>query len=97
MNTNALTREGPPTPIRKARSNDPAARQSPDGDRPSRIQWMTKRQIQEVSIQLASIRHSAMRSEAKGDYFKSGDLAYEIQEIIRATATLFIKSRRAKD
>ena len=32
-----------------------------------------------------------MHSEANGDYFKSGDLAYQIKEIIRATAGPFHK------
>ncbi len=34
--------------------------------------------------------------EASGDYFNSGDLAYQLQEIIRATAELFKKSQRIK-
>jgi hypothetical protein len=38
-----------------------------------------------------------IRSEANGNYFKSGDLAYEIQEIIRATAQLFKKSQRTME
>lgn len=37
-----------------------------------------------------------IRSEAKGDYFHSGDLAYQIHEIIHATADLFQKSQRPK-
>jgi len=72
------------------------ATEATDTDKPKLIQWMTERQIQEVSTKLARIKQAAMRSEAEGDYFKSGDLAYQVQEIIRATAALFIKSRRAK-
>ena len=52
--------------------------------------------MREVSKQLASISRVGMLSEANGDYFKSGELAYEIQEIIRATAELLKKSQRAK-
>jgi hypothetical protein len=65
-------------------------------DKPSLIQWTTEQQIQEVSKKLARINQVAIRSEVKGDYFRSGDLAYQIQEIIRATAELFKKSQRAK-
>jgi hypothetical protein len=42
------------------------------------------------------VNEVAIRSEANGDYFKSGDLAYQIRQIIQATAELFNKSRRAK-
>jgi hypothetical protein len=76
---------GPPnTPLLSAR------------DKASLIQWTTERQIQEVSKKLARINRVAIRSEANGEYFKSGDLAYQIQEIIQATAELFKKSQRAK-
>ncbi len=68
----------------------------PARDKQSLIQWTTRRQIQEVSKKLARINQAAIRSEVNGDYFKSGDLAYQIQEIIRATAELFKKSQRAK-
>jgi hypothetical protein len=67
-----------------------------DRDKQSHIRWTTERQIREVSRKLARIKREAIRSEAKGDYFKSGDLAYQIQEIIQATADLFTKSQRAK-
>jgi hypothetical protein len=63
----------------------------------SLIQWATKKQIQEVSTKLAQINRVAIRSEANGDYFTSGDLAYQIQEIIRATAELFKKSQRVRN
>jgi hypothetical protein len=65
-------------------------------DKASLIQWTTERQIQEVSKKLAGINQVAIRSEVNGEYFKSGDLAYQIQEIIRATAELFKKSQQAK-
>lgn len=60
------------------------------------IQWPTQKEIQRVSGQLARIQREGMRSEAEGEYFKSGDLAYQIQEIMRATAELLKKSQRAK-
>ena len=60
------------------------------------IQWPTEQQIQEVSRRLARINEKGIRWEARGDYFNSGDLAYQLQEIIRATAELFKKSQRIK-
>jgi hypothetical protein len=62
----------------------------------SRIQWPTGRQMQDVSKQLARISREGRRSELAGDYFKSGDLAFQVQEIIRATTQLFEKSRRTR-
>lgn len=65
-------------------------------DQQSLIRWTTEREIQEVSKKLARINQVAIRAEVNGDYNKSGDLAYQIQEIIRATAELFKKSQRSK-
>jgi hypothetical protein len=62
----------------------------------SRIQWPTEQQIQEVSKRLTKISQKGIRREVGGDYFNSGDLAYQLQEIIRATAELFKKSQRIK-
>ena len=74
----------------------PDIRSLPARDKRSLIQWTTEQQIQEVSKKLARIKQVAIRSEVNGDYFQSGDLAYQIQEIILATAALFKKSQRAK-
>ena len=60
------------------------------------IQWPTEKQIMEVSKQLVKISQTAFRSEASGDYFTSGDLAYQIQQIIQETSDLFKKSQRHK-
>ena len=60
----------------------------------SLIEWPTEEQIHEVSKNLAAISQIGARSEARGDYFISGDLAYQIHEIIRATAELFRKTKR---
>ena len=60
------------------------------------IQWPSEKQLQEVSKRLLRINQLGMRWEAKGDYFNSGDLAYQIQEIIRATDDLFRKTQRIK-
>jgi hypothetical protein len=58
------------------------------------IRWPKERQLQAVSVRLARIAKTGMRAEAKGDYFNSGDLAYQIQQIIEATDELFKKSQR---
>jgi hypothetical protein len=60
------------------------------------IEWPTKRQLRAVSARLVRISRMGIRSELKGDYFYSGDLAYQIHEIIHATAHLFEKSQRPK-
>ena len=60
------------------------------------IQWPSEREIKEVSRRLARIVQIGIRSETNGDYFKSGDLAYQMQEIIRSTAELCRKCKCAK-
>ena len=60
------------------------------------IQWPTEQEIRGVSQRLARIQRVGIRCEADGDYFKSGDLAYQIQEIIQTTAGLLKKSQRVK-
>ena len=69
----------------------------PARDKRSLIQWKTELQIQEVSKMLAGINQVAIRLEADGDYSKSGDLAYQIQEIVRTTEELFKKTQRVAD
>jgi len=60
------------------------------------IEWPTEQQIEQVAQRLAAVKRRGARSEAEGDYFSSGDLAYQLREIIRATAELFSKSQRSK-
>lgn len=59
------------------------------------IQWPTEPEMLKVSKQLLRIQQVGIRCEARGDFSKSGDLAYQLQEIIRATAELYRKSQRA--
>ena len=68
----------------------------PERRKRSLIQWPTERQVEEVSASLARMIKVGMRWEAKGDYFASGDLAYQIQEIMRATEELLKKIGRLK-
>ena len=62
----------------------------------SSIQWPTEQQIQGVSDRLARLVKVGIRFEADGDYFKSGELAYQIQEVIRTTAELLKRCERGK-
>jgi len=66
---------------------------SPRSDQ-SRIKWPTEQELQQVSTALTRVNRTGMRQEAAGDYFTSGDLAYQLQEILRATEALLKKSRR---
>ena len=66
------------------------------GSKTTFIQWASEREIEGISEKLMRIQRSGIKLEAEGDYFKSGDLAYQIQEIIRATAELMKKCQRAE-
>lgn len=83
-----------PPPRIKVRFDHSNMPQFQDGPRTNLIQWPSEQQILEVSKRLARINRIGIRWEASGDYFNSGDLAYQIQEIIRATDDLFKKSQR---
>ena len=60
------------------------------------IQWPSEAQIDEVCNRLYQIKKIGVQNEQHGDYFNSGDLAYQVQEIIKATDELFRKSQRVK-
>ena len=62
----------------------------------NRIQWPTSQELQQVSTTLTKVSRWGKRREAAGDYFNSGDLAYQVQEIIRATNDLLKKSLRQR-
>ncbi len=79
---------------RKPRSDNPGAPTFPEAT--NLIQWPTEKQILDVSRKLAQISRMGIRSEANGDYFYSGDLAYQMHEIILATAQLFERGQRLR-
>ena len=81
---------------RKPRSDNPDAPLFPEETNRGLIQWPTEKQILDVSKKLAKISRLGIRSEASGDYFNSGDMAYQMQEIIRATAQLFERGQRLR-
>jgi hypothetical protein len=60
------------------------------------IKWPSEHQMQEVSKRLIAISRMGAQSEERGDYFNSGDLAYQIHEIINSTGELYKKSQRLK-
>ena len=62
----------------------------------NQIQWPTPQELQRVSTNLTKVSRWGMRQEAAGDYYNSGDLAYQLQEIIRATYELLKKSQRPR-
>ena len=80
----------------KKRFQTPHEALSFEAPQESLIKWPSEAEIEQVSKKLARINRAGIRWEANGDYFNSGDLAYQIQEIIRATGELFKRSQRLK-
>lgn len=58
------------------------------------IKWPTDREIRSVSKALVELRTVGIDSESKGEYLKSGNLAYELQQIIQETAKLCRRNAR---
>ncbi len=79
---------------RKPRFDNPNAPLFPEATNQGLTQWPTEKQILDVSKKLAKIGRMGIRAEAHGDYFHSGDLAYQMHEIILATAQLFATGQR---
>ena len=55
-----------------------------------------RRRIEEIGVQLRRISEIGIASEANGDYFTSGDLAYQLHEIVRTTRELLKRSLRSE-
>ena len=81
---------------RKPRFDKPNASLFPAATNQGLTQWPTEKQILDVSKRLAKIGRMGIRAEAHGDYFHSGDLAYQMHEIILATAQLFATGQRLR-
>ena len=77
----------------KPRMSEGNGRRSPVRASSPLIRWPTEQQILQVSKKLSRITRQGIRRETHGDYFNSGDFAYRINEIIRATDELFKKSQ----
>jgi hypothetical protein len=58
------------------------------------IQWPSEEEFDQVSRQLKQIHQIGLSSEADGDCFMSGDVAYQLREILRTTTELLKKSQR---
>lgn len=58
------------------------------------IQWASDVEIRSICTQLLEARQVGIDLEAKGDSFRSGDLAFQIQEIIMAAREVVKISRR---
>lgn len=58
------------------------------------IRWPSDREIMDVSRRLTAIKKAGLLYEKRGDHFNSGDLAYQMQELLRNVSELFQKSRR---
>jgi hypothetical protein len=66
-----------------------------EADNPqTRIQWPSEHEITEVSRTLKTVKNMGIKYEDSGDYFTSGDLAYQMHEIIRNATELLHKSQR---
>lgn len=59
------------------------------------IQWPSAEELEEIGAQLRHISEIGIASEANGDYFTSGDLAYQLHEIVRTTRELLKRSLRS--
>ena len=81
---------------RKPRFDNPIAPLFPEPANPGLIQWPTEKQILDVSKKLAQISRLGIRAEASGDYFHSGEMAYQMHEIILVTAQLFQSGQRLR-
>ena len=60
------------------------------------IQWPTEEEFDDVARQLRQISQIGRSSEVGGDCFKSGDIAYQLREILRTTKELLKKSQRTQ-
>ena len=59
-------------------------------------EWPSERPVAEVSTGLAQKVKVGLRWAASGDYFATGDRAYQIEGIIRAAEELLKKSWRLR-
>ena len=81
-------------PRRKPRFDNPNDSLFPEVTSQGLTQWPTEKQILDVSKKLTKIGRMGIRAEAHGDYFHSGEMAYQMHEIILATARLFATGQR---
>lgn len=61
------------------------------------LQWPADAVLRETTRNLLAIKNAGMEYEHTGDYFNSGDLAYQLQEILRSIQDLCRKTQRLRE
>lgn len=61
------------------------------------LQWPADSLLRETTRNLLAIKNAGVEYESTGDYFNSGDLAYQLQEILRNIQELRRKTLRIRE
>jgi len=61
------------------------------------LQWPADSVLRETTRNLLAIKNAGVEYEGIGDYFNSGDLAYQLQEILHNIQDLTRKTQRIHD
>lgn len=61
------------------------------------LQWPADTLLRETTRNLLAIKNAGVEYESIGDYFNSGDLAYQLQEILRNIQELSRKTQRIRE
>jgi hypothetical protein len=61
------------------------------------LQWPADAVLRETTRNLLAIKNAGVEYESIGDYFNSGDLAYQLQEILRNIQELSRKTQRIRE
>jgi hypothetical protein len=61
------------------------------------LQWPADSVLRETARNLLAIKNAGVEYENAGDYFNSGDLAYQLQEILRSIQDLCRKTQRIRE
>ena len=61
------------------------------------LQWPADALLRETTRNLMAIKNAGVEYESIGDYFNSGDLAYQLQEILRNIQELSRKTQRIRE
>lgn len=77
-----------------SKSNLPTDFDFPSDHKQNPIRWPSDKEITDVARRLLAIKKAGLTYEKRGDHFNSGDLAYQMQELLRNVSELFQKSRR---
>ena len=61
------------------------------------LQWPADTLLRETTRNLLAIKNAGVEYESIGDYFNSGDLAYQLQEILHNIQELSRKTQRIRE